>query len=85
MQNAQVDEEAYRSMVEVFIKARNDAKTNQQECFARLNEYGMYGARNSYTDIMSAEQLRNTNPAELVALIKQLKTTQEVLGTIQTD
>ena len=79
VQNAQVDEEAYRSMVEVFIKARNDAKTNQQECFARLNEYGMYGARNSYTDIMSAEQLRNTNPADLVALIKGLLSMQHTV------
>ncbi len=72
LQNAQVDEEAYRNMVEVIIKARNDAKTNQNECFNRLTEYGTYGARNSYTDIMSAEQLRNTKPAELVALIKGL-------------
>ena len=79
LQNAQVDEEAYRNMVEVIIKARNDAKTNQQECFGRLNEYGMYGARNSYTDIMSAEQLRNTNPADLVALIKGLLSMQHTV------
>lgn len=70
VQNAQVDEEAYRSMVDVIIKARNDAKTNQENCFDCLNEYGMYGPRNSNTDIMSAEQLRNTKPSELVGLIK---------------
>ena len=69
MRNAKVDNEAYRNMVEVIIKARNDAKTNQEECFSRLREYGMYGPRNSYTNIMSAEQLRRTNPAELVNLI----------------
>ena len=71
-QNAKVDEEAYRNMVEVIIKARNDAKTNQENCFSCLSEYGMYGPRNSNTNIMSAAQLRNTKPAELVDLIKGL-------------
>ena len=70
--NARVDEDAYRSMVDVIIKARNDAKTNQNNCFDCLNEYGMYGPRNSNTNIMSAEQLRSTKPAELVALVKAL-------------
>ncbi len=73
MQNAQVDEEAYRSMVELILKSRNDAKQNQEECFNRLNEYGMYGPRNSYTNIMSAQQLRDTKPAELLALVKGLR------------
>ena len=73
MQNAQVDEEAYKSMVDVIIKSRNDAKQNQEECFNRLNEYGMYGPRNSYTNIMSAQQLRDTKPAELLALVKGLR------------
>ncbi len=73
MQNAQVDEEAYKSMVDVILKSRNDAKQNQEECFNRLNEYGMYGPRNSYTNIMSAQQLRDTKPAELLALVKGLR------------
>lgn len=73
MQNAQVDEEAYKSMVDLIIKSRNDAKQNQEECFNRLNEYGMYGPRNSYTNIMSAQQLRDTKPAELLALVKGLR------------
>ena len=73
MQNAQVDQEAYNSLVDLLIKARNDAKTNQEECFNRLNEYGMYGPRNEYTNIMSEQQLRNTNPAELLNLVKGLR------------
>ena len=79
MQNAQVDEEAYRSMVDLIIKARNDAKTNQQECFNRLNEYGMYGPRNEYTNIMSAQQLRDTKPAELLSLVKGLRDMQHTV------
>ena len=73
MQNAKVDEEAYINMVELILKARNDAKTNQQECFNRLMEYGMYGPRNEYTNILSAEQLRDTKPADLLKLVKGLK------------
>ena len=46
MQNAQVDEDAYKSMVDVILKSRNDAKSSQDECFSRLSEYGMYGPRN---------------------------------------
>ena len=74
--NAKVDNEAYQSMVDLIIKSRNDAKTNQEECFNRLNEYGMYGPRNEYTNIMSAQQLRDTNPAELLNLVKGLNTMQ---------
>ncbi len=79
MQNAKVDEEAYRSMVDLIIKSRNDAKTNQQECFNRLNEYGMYGPRNEYTNIMSAQQLRDTKPAELLSLVKGLRDMQHTV------
>ena len=73
MQNAQVDQDAYNSLVDLLIKARNDAKTNQQECFNRLSEYGMYGPRNEYTNIMSAQQMRDTKPADLLQLVKGLR------------
>ena len=79
MQNAQVDQEAYNSLVDLLIKARNDAKTNQEECFNRLNEYGMYGPRNEYTNIMSEQQLRDTKPAELINLVKGLKDMQHTV------
>ncbi len=79
MQNAQVDEEAYKNMVDVILKSRNDAKQSQDECFSRLNEYGMYGPRNAYTNIMSAQQLRDTKPAELINLVKGLRDMQHTV------
>ena len=79
MQNAQVDEEAYKSMVDAILKSRNDAKQSQDECFSRLNEYGMYGPRNEYTNIMSAQQLRDTNPAELLKLVKGMRDMQHTV------
>ena len=79
MQNAQVDEEAYKNMVDVILKSRNDAKQSQDECFSRLSEYGMYGPRNEYTNIMSAQQLRDTKPAELINLVKGLRDMQHTV------
>ncbi len=79
MQNAQVDEDAYMSMVDVILKSRNDAKSSQDECFSRLSEYGMYGPRNEYTNIMSEQQLRDTKPAELINLVKGLKDMQHTV------
>ena len=79
LQNAQVDEEAYKSMVDVILKSRNDAKQSQEECFDRLNEYGMYGPRNAYTNIMSAQQLRDTKPADLLKLVKGMRDMQHTV------
>ena len=72
MNNAQPDQEAYRGMVETIIKARLDAKSNQESCFNYLMEYGQYGPRNTMTDIVSAEQLRSTQPEVFTNLIKNL-------------
>ena len=79
MQNAQVDEEAYKSMVDAILKSRNDAKQSQEECFDRLNTYGMYGPRNAYTNIMSAQQLRDTKPADLLKLVKGMRDMQHTV------
>ncbi len=79
MQNAKVDEEAYKSMVDVIIKSRNDAKQSQDECFNRLNAYGTYGPRNTYTNIMSAQQLRDTKPADLLKLVKGMRDMQHTV------
>ena len=79
MQNAKVDEEAYNNLVELILKSRNDAKTNQQECFDRVMEYGMYGPRNEATNILSAQQLRDTKPADLLNLVKGMKDMQHTV------
>ena len=73
MMNAQVDEEAYNNLVDAILKSRNDAKTNQQECFSRLTSYGIYGPRNAATNIMSAQQMRDTKPADLLQLVKGMR------------
>ena len=69
LKNATVDTEAYNRLVDQILKARADAKTNQDECFSRLMEYGQFGPLNSYTNLLSTEQLRNTNPEDLLKLV----------------
>ena len=68
--NAQVDKEAYDRLVDLIVKSRADAKTNQEQCFRRLMEYGQFGPFNSLTNIMSEQELRAVNPAELLQLVK---------------
>ena len=79
LQNAKVDEEAYSNMVDAILKMRSDAKSNQEECFERLNTYAIYGPRNEYTNIMSAQQLRDTKPADLLKLVKGMKDLQHTV------
>ena len=78
--NATVDTEAYKRLVDLILKARADAKSNQEQCFARLMEYGQFGPNNTYTNILSEEQLRNTNPAELLELVKSLFNMQHTVA-----
>ena len=78
--NATVDTEAYNRLVDQILKARVDAKTNQQQCFERLMEYGQFGPNNSYTNILSEEQLRNTNPVELLKLVNGLSNMQHTVA-----
>ncbi|MBQ6680842.1 MAG: insulinase family protein [Prevotella sp.] len=70
MKNAKVDKGAYDELVNLIQKQRNDNKKNQNQNFSRLYSYTTEGARNAFTDVMSAQQLKETNPQTLVDLLK---------------
>ena len=72
MNRAQVDKEAYNALVNRILKGREDAKKNQRNYYATLCQYGIYGPRNSYRDIVSEQQLKNTDPQVFVDLVKNL-------------
>ena len=72
MHNAKADNEAYSSLVDMVMKMRADAKTNQEQCSAHLRTYGIYGPRNVYTDILTEQQLRDIKPEQLLDLLKNL-------------
>ena len=73
MNNAKPDKAAYDKFVEQVITSRNDKKLNQMACFFYLYEYGLQGKRNSYTDKMSAADLKSTDPKVFTDLLSNLK------------
>ena len=72
LHNAKVDEDAYQQMVGLILKNRQDQKSEQRSCFAMLGEYALYGPHNAMRDNMTEQQLRETNPQELLDLLKNI-------------
>jgi predicted Zn-dependent peptidase len=71
--NVQPDEEAYEDYIEGILKNRTDAKLNKSTIlWSGLYNYGKYGAKNPFTYILSEEELRATDPAELTSMIKDI-------------
>lgn len=70
--DAQVNEQAYENMVADELKAREDAKLDQKQNFARLRAYVQYGPKNPYTHILSQKELKGMKPQELVDRIHEL-------------
>ena len=73
MNNVQVDKEAYESLVKRILKGREDVKKDQRNCYSALCEYGVYGPRNASRDILSEQQLKDTDPQVFVDLVKNLR------------
>lgn len=72
LQRAQADKEIYSQYVEQILKSRDDEKKEQRPCFYCAWDYARYGAYNPSTNIMSAQQLKDTDPQTLLDLIRGL-------------
>ena len=72
LHNAKVDEDAYQQMVGLILKNRQDQKSEQRSCFTMLGQYALYGPHNAMRDNMTEQQLRETNPQELLDLLKNI-------------
>ena len=71
--NAKPDQEVYDHMVQDIIKKRADAKLDKSNIlFQGLINYGEYGAKNPYNDVLSNEELKKIKGADLVAIVKSL-------------
>ena len=79
MQNVKVDKEAYAQLVDKTIKQRADAKKDQRRYFTTLCQYGIYGQRNPSTDMLSEQQLKDTDPQVFVDLLRGLKNYQHAV------
>lgn len=74
LENVKPDEDAYREMVSGILKERADQKLNKSTIMFRgLLNYGLYGPKNPYTNILSETELAEINPEELTAILKKLK------------
>jgi predicted Zn-dependent peptidase len=68
-----LDEEALRNLKADILKKRADAKLNKNEIlFSALANYGKYGKRSPYTNILSASELEAVRSQELIDIISSL-------------
>ena len=72
VRNAKADQESYNQYVDLILKSREDAKTDQRTNFSYLINYAIYGEHNSLRDNMSEQQLKEANPQQLLSLIAGL-------------
>ena len=79
LHNAKADKASYDQFVELVLKGRDDAKKDQRTCFDYLFHYAVYGPHNVRRDDMTAQQLRDTNPQQLLDLLAGLNNLQHTV------
>jgi predicted Zn-dependent peptidase len=73
MSNAVADQEAYDKYVSSILKNRSDLKTEKDNIlWYGLNSYAQFGENSRLRNIFTADELNNTDPSELVGIIKDL-------------
>ena len=71
------DAAALKNMVAGTLKSRQDAKLSKQVILnAAMVNYVKYGAKNTFTNILSEKELKALKPEQLTALIQKLPTYQ---------
>ena len=72
LHNAKSDKTSYDQFVGLVLKSRDDAKKDQRTNFSYLLNYAIYGPHNSNRDVMTADELRQANPQQLLGLLANL-------------
>jgi len=67
------DQETLDKLVGNTLKTRLDGKSNQNEVFAALINYGIYGLSSPYSNILTDQELRSMTALQMVEKIKDLK------------
>ncbi|MDP4280995.1 MAG: insulinase family protein [Bacteroidota bacterium] len=73
MMDPKADPVALDNLVMNTLKSRKDAKSNQNEVFNALVNYGTYGSSSPYKNILSETELKALTADQLVKKIKDLK------------
>ena len=68
------DGDVYEQYINQVRKGRQEIRTNQNNCYGALAQYGMYGKESPTLDVMSLSELQDTDPNEFTELIKALPT-----------
>ena len=71
--NAKVDNEAYKKYAEQELKSRRDNKLSQKSNFRALQAYGQYGAYNPVRNMPDSAELVSANPQMLIDMMADLK------------
>ena len=79
LQHAKVDSTAYLQFIALREKERADNKADQQMNFQYLVSYGIYGPYNPRRNALTAEQLMQTDPHDLLLLLKNLSQYEHTL------
>ncbi len=71
--DAQPNQEALDNLATDILKRRADAKLNKRTIlFRAMYNYGVYGVKSPYQNILSESELKSLTPDELIDLIRQL-------------
>jgi predicted Zn-dependent peptidase len=70
---AKPNKEALTNMVGDILKQREDAKLSKRAIlWSAMNNYGMYGSKSPFTNILSQSELKSIKAEELTGIIKDL-------------
>ena len=72
--DAQPNQEALANLKSDILKQREDSKKNVQAIFGNLVAYGMFGPKNSATNIIPEKELNALKADELIQIVRQLTT-----------
>ncbi|PZR39665.1 MAG: peptidase M16 [Azospira oryzae] len=75
--NAKADDKATKNMIDGIFKKRDDSKKDKGSImFDGLMNYGLYGAKSPFTNVVSNKELNNIKSEELIGIIKDFTKTQ---------
>jgi predicted Zn-dependent peptidase len=72
LHHAKADKTSYDQFVGLVLKNRDDGKKDQRTNFSYLLNYATYGPHNTNRDVMTADELRQADPQQLLGLLANL-------------
>lgn len=68
--NPKPDEDALKNLVSDILKSRKDAKLNKNSIISAMTQYGIYGPKSPFTNVLTETELKSLNAEELVNYLK---------------